>query len=62
MAHAFVRSGPTSARRPRCGVDPRVLNFMDDQAIVDNSFLSDSGCSSRSGDTFEHSSDDSMSP
>jgi hypothetical protein len=64
MAHASLRSGPTSAPRPGHGVDHRVLNYLDIDAIVDTSFpsdCSDSGCNSRSGKIFEHCSDDSMS-
>jgi hypothetical protein len=64
MARASLRSGPTCAPRPGHGVDPRVLNYLDIDAIVDTSFpsdCSDSGCSSRSGGIFERCSDDSMS-
>jgi hypothetical protein len=55
---------PTSTPRPRHGVDPRVLKFIDNSAIVDTSFsadCSDSGCSPLSGEIFERYSDDSMS-
>jgi hypothetical protein len=64
MAHASLRTGPTCAPRPGHGVDPRVLNYLDVDATVDTSFLSDSsdsGCSPRSGEIFERCSDDSMS-
>jgi hypothetical protein len=64
MARASLRSGPARAPRPGHGVDPRVLNYLDIDAIVDTSFpsdCSDSGCSSRSGEIFERCSDDSMS-
>jgi hypothetical protein len=64
MARASLRSRPTCAPRPGHGVDPRILNYLDIDATVDNSFpvdCSDSGCSSRSGDIFERCSDDSMS-
>jgi hypothetical protein len=64
MAHASLRSGPTSAPRPGHGVDPRVLNYLDIDATVDTSFPSnclDFGCSSRSAEIFERCSDDSMS-
>jgi hypothetical protein len=64
MARASLRSRPTCAPRPGHGVDPRVLNYLDIDATVDNSFhadCSDSGCSSRSGEIFERCSDDSMS-
>jgi hypothetical protein len=64
MARASPPRRPTCAPRPRHGVDPRVLNFIDISATVDTSFLancSNSGCSSRSGEIFEHCSDDSMS-
>jgi hypothetical protein len=64
MARASLKSGPTCAPRPGHGVDPRVLNYLDIDAIVDTSFssdCSDSGCNSRSGEIFEHCSDDSMS-
>jgi hypothetical protein len=64
MAHASLRTGPTCAPRPGHGVDPRVLNYLDIDATVDTSFpsdCSDSGCSPRSGEIFEHCSDDSMS-
>jgi hypothetical protein len=64
MARASLRSGPTCAPRPGHGVDPRVINYLDIDATIDTSFPSDcldSGCSSRSGEIFEHCSDDSMS-
>jgi hypothetical protein len=64
MARASLRSGPTYAPRPGHGVDPRVLNYLDVDAIVDTSFpsdCSDFGCNSRSGEIFERCSDDSMS-
>ena len=64
MAHASLRSEPTCAPRAGHGVDPRVLNYFDIDAAVDTSFLSecsDSGCSSKAGDIYEHYSDDSMS-
>jgi hypothetical protein len=64
MASASLRSGPTCAPRPGHGVDPRVINYLDIDATVDTSFpsdCSDSGCSPRSGEIFEHCSDDSMS-
>jgi hypothetical protein len=64
MAHASLKSGPTCAPRPSHGVDPRVLNYLDIDATSDTSFpsdCSDSRCSSRSGEIFEHCSDDSMS-
>jgi hypothetical protein len=64
MAHASLRSRPTCVPRPSHGVDPRILNYLDIDAIVDTSFAadcSDSGCSSRSGEIFECCSDDSMS-
>jgi hypothetical protein len=64
MACASFRSGPTYAPRPGHGVDPRVLNYLDVDAIVDTSFpsdCSDSGYSPRSGEIFERCSDDSMS-
>jgi hypothetical protein len=64
MARASLRSRPTCAPRPGQGVDPRVLNYLDIDAIVDNSFPADcsnSGCSSRSSEIFERCSDDSMS-
>jgi hypothetical protein len=65
MACASPPRRPTCAPRPCHGVDPRVLKFLDIDAIVDNSFpsdSSDSGCISRSGEIFERCSDDSMSP
>jgi hypothetical protein len=61
MARAFLPRRP----HPHHGVDPRVLNFFDISATVDNSFpadCSDSGCNSLSGEIFECCSDDSMSP
>jgi hypothetical protein len=64
MARASLRSRPTCAPRSGHGVDPRVLNYLDIDATVDNSFsadCSDFGCSSRSGEIFERCSDDSMS-
>jgi hypothetical protein len=63
VAHASPPRRPTCAPRRRHGVDPRVLNFIDSSATVDNSFpvdSSDSGCSSLSGEIFERCSDDSM--
>jgi hypothetical protein len=65
LARASLRSRPTCAPRPGHGVDPRVLNYLDIDATVDNSFpadCSDSGCSSRSSEIFERCSNDSMSP
>jgi hypothetical protein len=64
MARASLRSGPTCATQPGHGVDPRVLNYLDVDSTVNTSFpsdCSDSGCSPRSGEIFEHCSDDSMS-
>jgi hypothetical protein len=64
MARASPPRRPTCAPRHRHGIDPRVLNFIDNSAIVDNSFpanSSNSGCSSLSGEIFERCSDDSMS-
>ena len=64
MARASLRSEPTCAPRPGHGVDPRVLNYLDIDAAIDTSFLSDcsnSGCSSKSGDIYKHYSDGSMS-
>jgi hypothetical protein len=64
MACASLRSRPTCAPRLGHGVDPRVLNYLDIDATVDTSFLSDcsdSGCSSRSGKIFERCNDESMS-
>jgi hypothetical protein len=64
MARASLRSGPTCTPRPGHGVDPRVLNYLDIDATIDTSFLSncsDSGCNPRSGEIFERCSDDSMS-
>jgi hypothetical protein len=64
MACASLRSGSTCTPRPGHGVDPRVLNYLDIDAIVDTSFPSDclhSGCSPRSSEIFERCSDDSMS-
>jgi hypothetical protein len=64
MAHASLRSGPTCVPRPSHGVDPRVRNYLDIDATVDTSFLSDCsdfGCSYCSGEIFERCSDDSMS-
>ena len=49
LARASLRSGPTCAPRLGRGVDPKVLNYLDVDAIVDTSFPSDcsnSGCSS----------------
>jgi hypothetical protein len=63
MARASLTSRPTCAPRPRHGVDPRVLNYLDIDASVDTSFpsdCSDSGCSSQSGEIFERCSDDSI--
>jgi hypothetical protein len=65
LARASLRSRPTCAPRPGHGMDPRVLNYLDIDATVDNSFptdCSDSGCSSRSGEIFERCSNDCMSP
>ena len=64
MARASLRCGPTCAPRPGHGVDPKVLNYFDINAIVDTSFsldFSDSRCSSRYGDIYGDCSDDSMS-
>jgi hypothetical protein len=41
MARASPPRRPTSAPAPRNGIDPRVLNFLDIDATVDNSFPSD---------------------
>jgi hypothetical protein len=65
MARASLRNQPIYAPCPGHGVDLRVLNYLDIDATVDNSFLadcSDSVCSSRSGEIFECCSNDSMSP
>jgi hypothetical protein len=65
MAHVSLRSRPTCVPRLGHGIDPRILNYLDIDATVDNSFpvdCSDSGCSSRSGEIFERCSNDSMSP
>jgi hypothetical protein len=62
MAHASPPRRPTVAPHRRKGVDPRVLNFIDNSATIDNSFSADSsdfGCSSLSGE--KCCSDDSMS-
>ena len=64
MARAFLRNGPTCVPRPSHGIDPRVLNFLDIDAIVDTSFSSDcsnSRCNSGSSEIFEYCSNDSMS-
>jgi hypothetical protein len=64
MARASPPRQPTCAPRPRHGIDPRVLNFIDISATVDISFpidCSDFGCSSLSSKIFERCSDDSMS-
>ena len=64
MARASLRSGPTCAPRPSRGVNPKVLNYMDVDATIDTSFsldCSNSRCSSRCGDIYARSSDDSMS-
>ena len=64
MARASLRSESTCSPRPSHGVDPRVLNYFDIDATIDTSFLSncsDSRCSSKSGDIYEHYSDGSMS-
>ena len=64
MARASLRSGPTCAPRPSRGVDPKVLKYLDVDAIVDTSFsldCSNSGCSSTSGDIYRDCSDDCMS-
>jgi hypothetical protein len=64
MARASPPRRPTCAPRRRHGVDPRVLNFIDSSATIDNSFSADSsnfGCSSLSSEIFERCSDDSMS-
>jgi hypothetical protein len=63
MARASLTSRPACAPRPRHGVDPRVVNYLDIDATVDTSFSSDCsdfGCSSRSGEIFQRCSDDSM--
>ena len=55
MARASLRSGPICAPQPSHGVDPKELKYLDVDAIVDTSFLSDcshSGCNSRSGDIY----------
>jgi hypothetical protein len=65
MARASLRNRPTCTPRPGHGIDPRVLNYLDIDAIVNNSFpadCSDSVCNSRSGEIFERCSNDSMSP
>jgi hypothetical protein len=64
MACASLRSRPTCAPCPSHGVDPRVPNYFDIDAIVDTSFAadcSDFGCNSRSGEIYERCSDDSIS-
>ena len=64
MARASLKSEPTCAPRHGHGIDPRVLNYFDIDAAVDTSFpsdCSDSRCSSKSGDIYEHYSDGSMS-
>ena len=64
MARASLRSEPTCAPRPGLGVDPKVLKYLDVDAIVDTSFpldCSNSGCSSRSGDIYGDCSDDCIS-
>ena len=64
MARAYVKSGPSCAPQPSHGIDPRVLNYLHIDAIVDTSFrshCSDSECSSHFGEIFERCSDDSMS-
>ena len=64
MAHASLRSRPTCAPRLGHGIDPRVLNYLDIDANVDTSFLSDYsdfGYSSHSGQIFERCANDSMS-
>jgi hypothetical protein len=56
MARTSPRRQPTCAPRPRHRIDPRVLNYIDISATIDNSFpsdCSDSGCSSQSGEIFE---------
>ena len=63
MARASFRSEPTCAPRHSHGVDPRVLNYLDIDVVVDTSFpsdCSDFGCSSKSSDIYEHYSDGSM--
>jgi hypothetical protein len=65
MARASLRSRPTCVPHPGHGVDPRILNYLDIDATVDNTFpadCSDSKRSSRSGEIFERCSNDSMSP
>ena len=64
MARASLRSEPSCAPRPGHGVDPRVLNYFDIDATVDTSFssdCSDSGCSSKAADIYDHYSDGTMS-
>ena len=64
MACVSLRSEPSCVPRPSHGVDPRVLNYFDIDAAVDISFpldCSDSGCSSKAGDIYDHYSDGSMS-
>jgi hypothetical protein len=64
MVRASPPRRPTCAPRPRHGIDPRVLNFLDIDATVDTSFPIDSSgneCSSLSGEIFERCSNDSMS-
>ena len=64
MTCASLKSGPTCAPRPRRGIDPKVLKYLDVDATVDTSFPSDcsnSGCNSRFGDIYGDYSDDCMS-
>jgi hypothetical protein len=63
MACASLPRRPTCTPRHRHGVDPRVLNFIDSSATIDNSFLADSfvsRCNSLSGEIFERCSNDSQ--
>ena len=63
MARASLRSGPTCTPQPGHGVDPRILNYLDIDTVVDTSFLSncsDSRSSSRSDDIYGDYIDDSM--
>jgi hypothetical protein len=64
MARASPPRWPTCAPRPRNGVDPSILNFLDISATIDASFpidCLDSGSSSLSGEIFERRSSKSRS-